>query len=714
MFTILLQAVYAGLLLITPLIMSSATSELFEFNKMLIIYLGAILVVFFWGLEMIVHKKLIFKKTLLDIPIAVFLISQLLSTIFSIDVHTSLFGYYGRFNGGLISIIAYLILFYGFVSHADHRFVQRLLTFSLIASFGVILWGLPGHFGYDLSCFVFLGQLNNACWTDQFRPAERLFSTLGQPNWLGAYLAVNFFIGLYFLFRQNSAGKDIRSKLPIALIYVYLFFNFTTLLFTRSRSALASVLTGVFIFVGYALYAKRKMLKEFNFGSKIVLFLALVLVCVLVFKTGITKIDIVLRPWSLVNPSRGPVASPKTPPSGVTESLDIRKIVWKGAVDLGMKYPFFGSGVETFAYAYYFVRPLEHNMTSEWDYLYNKAHNEYLNYFATTGFFGILAYLILIAASLFLFLRFIKQERRPFSPTLFLLLAYLTILITNFFGFSTSTINLFFYLLPAVSIVLSTRSEKPDDKELKSLKVPRSFGVSQGLTATTLSVGALFCLFFLYNYFRSDVLYAQADAESKGGNYQQAAQLTDRALRLHYEHVYQDKLSYLLANLAFIASYEKQSELAGQLMRLSDAYNKQTLAASPKNVLYWKTRAKNDYLFYQVTLNKSYIQNAIDALEEAKKNSPTDAKISYSEALMYSLYGDELKEDAEKVKYKNRAFQEIDRSIGLKPNYRDSYFLKGQLLKKYGKKDEAKRVFEFILSSINSADTEAKKELESL
>jgi hypothetical protein len=48
----------------------------------------------------------------------------------------------------------------------------------------------------------------------------------------------------------------------------------------------------------------------------------------------------------------------------------------------------------------------------------------------------------------------------------------------------------------------------------------------------------------------------------------------------------------------------------------------------------------------------------------------------------------------------------------LKTNYEDAYFLKGQLLKKYGKKDEARKVFEFILQKINPQSEEAKSELE--
>ena len=85
---------------------------------------------------------------------------------------------------------------------------------------------------------------------------------------------------------------------------------------------------------------------------------------------------------------------------GGTESGEIRKIVWRGAVEIYKNYPLLGSGPETFAYSYYNFRPQEHNLVSEWDFLYNKAHNEYLNYLATVGIIGTTAYLILILTTL--------------------------------------------------------------------------------------------------------------------------------------------------------------------------------------------------------------------------------------------------------------------------------------------------------------------------
>src|SRR4030042_4530609 len=90
-----LEYCYYSLFILTPLIMTSITSELFEFNKMLFIYLAAILILFIWLLKMILIKKIIIKKSYLDIPIWLFFLSQLISTFLSIDFHTSIFGYYG-------------------------------------------------------------------------------------------------------------------------------------------------------------------------------------------------------------------------------------------------------------------------------------------------------------------------------------------------------------------------------------------------------------------------------------------------------------------------------------------------------------------------------------------------------------------------------------------------------------------------------------------
>lgn len=740
----IIRYLYYLLFLLTPLLMMPFTSELFEFNKMILIYLITVFILIFWLFKMIIAKKIIIKKTVFDIPIFLFILSQLLSTLFSIDRHTSIYGYYGRFNGGLISIFSYVLLYYGFVSNlvslqeTSRRVVSTILKISLISSTFVILWGLPGKLGHDLSCLLFLGQFNNSCWTDQFRPAERMFSTLGQPNWLGAYLAINFFIGIYFFLKNVFENK--KFTLGYFTLSTYLLLNFIANLFTRSRSSLFAVVLGiglVFLF-GFIRIRKTISKREMNLISIILLGF---FISVLIFKTGIEKIDKFLsisyyynslkRTWQVNNglAQRAEDVQNTQIPTGsdVTTSGDIRKIVWQGALNLGLKYPLFGTGVETFAYSYYFVRPKEHNLTSEWDYLYNKAHNEYLNYLATTGFFGLGAYLILIFSILIYAWKNIKNQKSTVKNNnepmkqwsnqiliLSLFISYVTILITNFFGFSTTTINLFFYLIPAFLVTINPEPEqarfRANNQQLSSSRL----SLTQIILSLFLLSSTFYLLSSLVKYYFADIKYAKADNLTKLGEYQKAAQNLNDAYNLHYEHVYEDKLSYVLANIAFIASYQEQSEIAKNMRQTADELNLKSLKVSARNVLYWKTRAKNYYLFYQITSDKQDLGQGIKALQLAKQYSPTDPKIPYSLAVYYSLLEDENKEDKEKLKYKQLALFEVEQAINLKSNFRDAYFLKGTLLKKDKKFDQAKTAFEYILDYINPDDEEAKAELDSL
>ncbi|MCX7881319.1 MAG: O-antigen ligase family protein [Patescibacteria group bacterium] len=723
----IISFLYYSLFIFAPLLMTSKTSELFEFNKIIFIYFITLLILFFWVLKMILTKKIIFKKTVFDLPIIIFLISQIASTFFSIDKHTSFFGYYGRFNGGLLSLFAYLVLYYGFVSNfTEKNIVKKMLIVSLITCFLVILWGLPGKLGYDLSCYFFTGQLDNSCWTDQFRPHERLFSTLGQPNWLGAYLAINFFIILFFLLKNNGF-----------INYLYSILIFICLLFTRSRSALLAVFVALIIMLIFILIPifkeKRKL-----YLKKLLFLILLVLVSIFIFKTGISKIDNYLTFKDLnrlffknKNLIRKTISKTNLPSQiKVTESLDIRKIVWQGAIELGKRYPFFGTGVETFAYAYYFVRPKAHNLTSEWDYLYNKAHNEYLNYLATTGLIGLGAYLIMIGIVIIFSLKQISNNHFPISkqipnskfqiPYKFqitnskllitcLFLSYISILITNFFGFSTTTINLFFYLIPAFLIILS--QEKLTNDELIEEKSNKLL-LSQKIYIFFLLLTIAYWLFFIFKYWLADVNYASSDYYLKSGRYDIAEKLLEKALQLKYEHVYQDKLSYLLANLAVYFAYKKDIKKTEEYIFLARKHNLESLKKSPYNVLYWKTQAKNQLLFYQISLNKKEIEEGIRALKIAKKLSPTDPKIPYSLAVFYNLLAEEKGED--KKVWEDLSLKEITKAIELKNDFRDAYFLRSQLYKKYQQKEKAKKDLEFILEKIDFNDQETKEELKNL
>ncbi len=367
---------------LTPLLVSPFSSELFELPKTYFLYLIT-------GLLLLSHLKGYLQK---KHPIF----------IFSFDKYSSFYGYYGRFNGGILTLLCYLIIFFILHIHfsLQPKLPSRLLTCLLVSSQLVVVYALAQHFGID-----------KHYWDQDVQ--ARVFSTFGQPNWLAAYLCVIFFLALHKSdsdLRQNDkSNKHVILNLFQDLSKPFLLCSsLLALFFTKSQS-------GFYAFIiSFSLYLLAKIItKTF---SKHLFFLScfFLLLCVILENPLKNK----LFPAPVL-----PIPNPTGEEIVITASSDIRKIVWPGAIALGLKFPLFGTGPETFAQTYYWVRPASHNLTSEWNFLYNKAHNEFLNYLANTGFFGLLSYLLLI-----LFTSLLLLKNHSFE----LLAGFLTILITNF------------------------------------------------------------------------------------------------------------------------------------------------------------------------------------------------------------------------------------------------------------------------------------------
>lgn len=718
----LMSILFALLFFVTPLYMSARTSELFEFNKMLVIYLITGCALSLWVAHMLVSRKLIFQKNILLFPIGFFLLSHIASTLTSIDTHTSWFGYYGRFNGGLLSICAYIALFFLALIYTSRKTssstlhqIEKTLHISMIASACVMLWGLPSHFGYDLSCLLFSGSLDVACWTEQFKPTIRIFSTLGQPNWLGAYLVIHLIIGVYFFAREKVS----RMK----LIYGgYLLLTWMMILFTRSRSAyLALIVSGVLAGVSMLINRSHFHIKADRISKSIGV---LAVVALVITGTGSASIDKYIHLPSVFQsksslPQKEANSDPTPAVSSITDSGSIRKIVWQGAFGLGLEYPLFGTGVETFAYSYSFVRPLEHNLTSEWDFVYNKAHNEYFNYLATTGLVGLLAYLIMIAVVL-MHLRGVLQgslSQHQSHMILMLECAYVSILVTNFFGFSTSTINIFFYIIPAW--ILLTQYGETFAQWSKDVLVSEKDSVILLLPIFMM----LASLWFVIGYSRADRAYAQGDALVTAGSYSEAIPYLYKAYGLRNEHVYADKLSQVISQGALQEAQQEGSSpcvsdkgLPESCIDLSNTFSARAQKGSPYNIGYIRSYARNNFTFYQATKDEKYFTEAIASLDRARALAPTDPKLPYLRGLFalgkFETISKPTKKDRDSLELVG--LPSIDFALKLKPNYSDAYYVKGIIQKSLKDTEGARKTFNYLLEKIDPNYEQARQELKTL
>lgn len=626
----MILVLFNTLLFLIPLIFYKNTSELFEFNKIIIVYIFTILIASFWAYNSIAHKKFIFRRTILDIPLILYLLTLFVSSLFSIDPRTSWLGYYSRFNGGLISQICYVVLYWAFVSNLNAKqslkSLYYILTSTLIASILAIL----EHFGFFATCGIMGLGYTNSCWVQDVQ--NRVFSTLGQPNWLAALLTALIPI---------SWSLGLKNK----FVFLFSLVFFVTLLFTKSRSGLLAFGVESLIFWGYIFWKEKfKYLKEFIIllSISIVLFFAI---------QAPKKINV--QP----NTNVGPALE-----TGGTESGTIRKYVWLGAINIFKHYPLFGSGPETFAFSFPQFKPVGHNLTSEWDFIYNKAHNEYLNYLATTGLFGFLAYIAVIIYSLIIL---IKSKRYDLTA------GYAAILITNFFGFSVVTTSLLFFLIPALTFTSNV------NEDLK---------FSNKISKNKLRLAGFFILFIcslliykIYSYWTADIHYNKARNYNRENKLEEARKEIEKTIKVSpNEPLYIAELS--LTN--------KDIDLAAMALDLNQ-YNQNV-----RNILISNLNSGSKE-------NQDYLLIAEQIAEIGTQVAPMNPKIFYQLGIL------NLKNNKIEI-----ALINLEKAVALKPNHKEGRFALGLTYIDVKKYEKAKENLEYILKNIDPNDELTKKYLD--
>lgn len=395
------------LVFLTPLIFSLNTKETFEFPKMIFVYVVGATIIFLFLLKNIWWKS--DKLNISNYWVLAFVGSYGLATLTSSHVYTSVWGYYSRFNGGLISVLIFAGIYIVAVTLFDKEKLRELLLTSALSSLPVSI-----HAVYQYLEFTTKGL------------ETRVYSTLGQPNWLAAFLVMILPIGIGFLLRERS-GKAV-------FWFVTSFFAFAGAWVTYSVSGLIG-LTGV---VSSLLWINKQLVKS---NVKKVLLLGIMCLMFSLATPGIIgeKLEDTFKDFKKFVSLEIKIAS-AAETYNVSDSGSIRKGLWKGTLAIIFAEPknfIVGIGPETFPYVFQKYRPSELNYTSEWEFILNKPHNYYLEVWVQLGVIGLIAYLGLV----FKTLRFKDGLVVPMLIGFYL---------TNIFGWPTVTTTLIFWVLMAI------------------------------------------------------------------------------------------------------------------------------------------------------------------------------------------------------------------------------------------------------------------------
>lgn len=406
---------FSILVFLTPLITISGANELYEFPKMFFVYLFGFFIISIFFTDLVIHR---FKLKKISLVVVLFMLGIMLSTVLSSNVYTSVFGYYTRFNDGLISYIVYFGLYFVAVNKIKKEDFTKILKISLLTIIPISIVGVAQKFGITI------------IWP--YVSVERVFSTLGQPNWLAQYLAVLLPISLYF-------GLTEKTKISLLWVFIYCL-GFFCFWLTYSLSGFLGLILGlitfVLFFVTKEVFDRKVFLRILIIG---IFSIGVISTSMGIFKSKVNDaIFDINKLFSFVQKVYAVGENYKVSDPGY-----IRKELWRTSfllIKSSTKNMLIGTGPETFPYVYQPFRGKELNYSSEWDFVFNKPHNYYLEIWSECGIFALLLYTILVF-------------KAAFNSHYFVFPALIVFAVTNIFGWPVVATTLLFWIFVAYSEV---------------------------------------------------------------------------------------------------------------------------------------------------------------------------------------------------------------------------------------------------------------------
>ncbi len=329
-----------------------------------------------WVWECWKNNKISFPKTVLDIPLLLFLMVALASLFISFTTHDSSFHFSMVFEGTrniLFLIINCIFVFYMGVM-VEEPWRKRLIQITFVVGAIASLYGLLQYFGIE------------QIWKTQVNPfGNRPLSTFGNPNFLSSYLLMLVPI----IFTQFLALKNPRNSLGLSLIFLVFM---ACIVATMTRSSWVGVLVSfiILIFLKPVRTLSRMNLKK-------CLLLLLVLMAGLLF-----------WPKSRLGGYSGPmerileIKNVKNPRG--YQPWHQRILIWSSSWGMVQDHPFLGKGWGLFELFYPYDQgkmifsPQLRNFRTH----ANNAHNELLEIWSQLGFLGMGVY-VWIWVIIFLF-----------------------------------------------------------------------------------------------------------------------------------------------------------------------------------------------------------------------------------------------------------------------------------------------------------------------
>jgi len=420
-----------GVVFLLPLFFFPWTSEYFEFNKQFLLWLFMPLALFLWFIKQTARGEIKIKTNPLNLPIIIFLALTGVSAIFSLDIFSSWFGYYGRFSDAWLGSLSLAVFYFLLINTGiadDGKKIFVLLKLLFYSALAVAIVSLSSMFGVTQSL---MADPLNILASPSFNPAGG--SILG----LAVFLAIMAVMAAGFLFFGTFKGFD-RLVLSAGLI-----------LFLIIIALINFYLSWIILILGALLLIIFRLL-EYGRSFKKILNYYLLIPVVLMFA------GILMLALPNVNPAKIILAGPL--PREAMLDYKTSALITKNVLS---KNPIFGSGPATFSHDFSLYRPAEFNQSNYWQIRFDKSFSQFLEILATLGIPAGLSYFLIISLVIYiniiLFIKYFKKRESiikndNYNLITIIFTVFILLLASQLFFSANTVLNFSFWFFIALII----------------------------------------------------------------------------------------------------------------------------------------------------------------------------------------------------------------------------------------------------------------------
>jgi len=409
--------IYA-LVIILPLIISRSTYDQYDIVKMEIFRVVSVLILVLWLVRIFTAKKVRIVWTKWDLFLLGFLALALVSTFTSIHVFSSLQGKYKRYEG-LYTFLNYAaIYFLAMQIFKGKEQIARLSRFISYTAMAVAAYGLIQYIGLD--------PIN---WGATPFNARSSFSTFGNPDLLGAYLALTLPITLANFINSKDQVKTAVFGLGYFLVAA-------SLLTTYTRGAWLGGIFGVIVLLSLIGYKHIKA----NLRKLVVVHLIF-----LTFFAGVLVYSSTTARPGVMNLSSRIKSATKLSSGTVGSRIEI----WKAGLAMIKDRPLLGQGLGTYRMASEHFETLKYVKMVKGRVVSDNAHNYLVQITASTGIPAALLFFTFMLGIFYISVTSIRRRQKNESISEddgSLALS----------GLSAGALGYFVYLLAGISVVGSS------------------------------------------------------------------------------------------------------------------------------------------------------------------------------------------------------------------------------------------------------------------